>query len=111
MQAAAALIVREPNHHHAQIIRRVVGHGIVEQALGSFLRVGNIAHNVHCGLVFAHVPQLCGVSTSLGSPFLIALPHMQLPSTDSIPLDGTTPKPKVNTHTITSHNQKLIPLI
>lgn len=52
-------MVRELDDHYTQIVRRVVGHGIVQQALGGFLwTFGNIADDVDSGLVFADIPKL-----------------------------------------------------
>ena len=52
------------NNHHAEVVRRVVGHGMVKESLARFLRVFKWSDEIDSLLVLTHIPQL-GISSSI----------------------------------------------
>lgn len=58
LHTLGSLFVVESHDHDAEVIRRVAGEGVLEEAFGSFLRVLAAPDEVDRRLVVANVPEL-----------------------------------------------------
>jgi len=71
----------EPHDHNAQIVRRVIGHGVIEKLLARILRIVDRSNEIDRVLISGHVPQLGILQLRNGNEKLDLLRHMRLSGT------------------------------
>lgn len=58
LECLTIVAVVETHDHHAQVVGRIVRHGVIEESLACFLRVIDRSNNVDRILVVGYIPEL-----------------------------------------------------